>query len=61
MSSLTKDQLVAVLNDAGVTDPQKQRLHAALEQRHPQLHQALLEWLGLPAAAIQQIRAKSQK
>ena len=60
MKKITKDQFVALLNDAGVTDPQKQRLHALFEQRHPDAHQSFLEFLGLPAAAVQEIRARSR-
>ena len=56
MKSITKAQFVAVLDTIGVTDAQKQRLHAELEKRHPQAHQELLEWLGIPAAEITRIR-----
>lgn len=58
--TVTKDQFVAVLNDAGITDAQKQKLHAAFEQKHPEAHQNFLEYLGMPADQIAQIRAKSR-
>ncbi|MFT3868982.1 MAG: hypothetical protein QM715_11040 [Nibricoccus sp.] len=61
MKRITKDQFVALLNEAGVSDSQKQRLHALFEQRHPDAHQSFLEFLGLPAAAIQEIRTHSRK
>ncbi|MBK9990419.1 MAG: hypothetical protein IPP19_06720 [Verrucomicrobia bacterium] len=61
MKKITKDQFVAILNEAGVSDSQKQRIHALFEQRHPDAHQSFLEFLGLPAAAIQEIRAQSRK
>ena len=60
MSSLTKDQFVAVLNDAGITDDQKHGFHAAFEQRFPQGHQAFLEWLGVNAETVRQIREHSR-
>jgi hypothetical protein len=60
MFKLTKDQFVTVLDEAGITAAQKKRLHAAFEKRHPQTHQAFLEWLGLPADAIRAIRENSQ-
>jgi hypothetical protein len=61
MKKITKDQFVALLNEAGVSDSQKQRLHALLEQRHPDLHQSFLEFLGLTGEAIQEIREHSRK
>jgi len=61
METITKDQFVALLNEAGVSDTQKQRLHALFEERHPDAHQDFLEFLGLPAQAIQGIRAQSRK
>jgi len=48
------------LNEAGITDAQKHRLHALFEARHPQAHEAFLRWLGLPADAIRTIREKSR-
>jgi hypothetical protein len=61
MKKITKDQFVALLNDVGVSDSQKQRLHALFEQRHPDAHQNFLEFLGIPAAAIEEIRERSRK
>jgi len=61
MKKITKDQFVALLNEAGVSDSQKQRLHALFEQRHPDAHQGFLEFLGVPAQAIQEIRERSRK
>jgi len=61
MKKITKDQFVALLNEAGVSDSQKQRLHALFEQRHPDAHQSFLEFLGLTGEAIQEIRTHSRK
>ncbi len=60
MKHVTKDQFVAVLNEAGITDAQKHRLHAAFEARHPEAHEAFLQWLGIPPGEIEQIRQKSR-
>jgi hypothetical protein len=61
MKHITKDQFVAVLNAAGITDEQKHRLHAAFEARHPPAHEAFLQWLGIPPAEIRAIRENSRK
>ena len=60
MKNVTKDQFVALLNEAGITDSQKAQLHAALEKRYPEAHQSFLEWLGLPADAVRDIRSRSR-
>jgi hypothetical protein len=61
MKTLTKDQFVAVLDAAGITAEQKHQLHAAFEARHPQAHEAFLQWLGIPPAEIRTIREGSRK
>jgi len=61
MKTITKNQFVALLNEIGVTDAQKHRLHALFEARHPQAHEEFLQWLGLPADAIRAIRERSRK
>ena len=61
MKTISKDQFVAVLDEAGITDAQKHRLHVAFEARHPEAHAAFLQWLGLPASEIRRIREASRK
>ena len=61
MKKITKDQFVSLLNDAGVTDPQKKQLHALFEKRHPEAHQNFLEYLGVSAAEIREIREQSRR
>ncbi len=61
MKTITKDQFVGVLNEAGITDDQKRRLHAAFESRHPQAHEAFIQWLGLQADEVRSIRDHSRK
>jgi len=60
MKTITKDQFVAVLNEAGVTEEQKARLHAAFEKRHPEAHQSFLEYLGIPTDSVRTIRTRSR-
>ncbi len=60
MKNVTKDQFVALLNEAGVTDEQKARLHAAFEKRYPEAHESFLAWLGLPTDAVRDIRNRSR-
>ena len=57
---MTKDKFVAVLKDAGLNENQMRKFHALLEKRHPEDHQAFLEWLNIPAAEIPRIRAASK-
>jgi len=61
MKTITKDQFVAMLDEAGVTDAQKQRLHALFERKYPEAHQGFLEYLGVPAVQIREIREHSSK
>ena len=61
MKTITKDQFVALLNEAGVTDAQKPTLHARFEARFPEQHRAFLEYLGVPAAEINAIREHARK
>lgn len=61
MKTITKDQFVSLLNEAGITDAQKHRLHSAFEARHPQAHEAFLQWLGIPPAEIRAIREGARK
>jgi hypothetical protein len=61
MKTITKDQFVSILNDAGITDVQKHKLHGLFEARYPQGHEAFLQWLGLPPDEIRAIREKSRQ
>lgn len=61
MTHVTKHQFVSLLNEAGITDAQKHRLHQVFEQQHPEAHQAFLEWLGVPAEEVRAIREHARK
>jgi hypothetical protein len=60
MKNVTKDQFVTLLNEAGISDAQKAQLHAAFEKRYPEAHQSFLEFLGVPAETVRDIRSKSR-
>lgn len=61
MTTITKDQFVSILDDVGITETQKHKLHGLFEARHPQAHEAFLKWFGLPPDAIRGIREKSRQ
>lgn len=61
MKNVTKNQFVALLEDAGVSAAQRQKLHALFERRHPEAHQGFLEFLGVPAAEVLAIRERSRQ
>lgn len=60
MDHNTKEQFIAALAAAGITEEQKTRLHAAFEKQYPEGHQHFLAMLGFPADAIRDIRARSR-
>ena len=57
---MTKEKFVTVLQEIGLNENQMRKFHALLEQRHPEDHQAFLEWLNIPAGEISSIRAASK-
>jgi hypothetical protein len=61
MKNITKDQFVAVLDSAGITEEQKKRLHSRFEHEHPEAHQGFLEYLGVPAPEIRTIREHARR
>lgn len=60
-SYVNVDQWVEMFRAIGLGDKEMHRWHAEFEGRHPQGHQAFLEWLGLPAERIAEIRRKSSE
>ncbi|PTY03199.1 hypothetical protein DB347_22230 [Opitutaceae bacterium EW11] len=60
MKTITKDQFLTVLDDAGVTEEQRKKLHASFERRFPEAHQAFLEFLGFPPDKVKAIREQSR-
>lgn len=48
MKTITKDQFVALLNEAGITDEQKHRLQVRFEIRHPLAYARRRAMAGAP-------------
>jgi hypothetical protein len=59
MKNITKDQFVALLKEAGVTQAQMKSLHTLFEKRHPEQHETFLANLGISKAEIAEIRKYS--
>ena len=55
---VTKDEWIAMYEEVGLDAPKRIQWHKLFEARHPEGHQGFLEWLGIPAKEIDQIRAK---
>ena len=53
---INKDQWVAMFEELGLNDTAMRRWHRLFESRHPEAHQSFLEWLGIEAEGIKQIR-----
>ncbi len=56
---ITKDQFVALLVAAGVSDSQMRNFHHSFEKQHPEEHESFLRSLGLPGEKVREIRALS--
>ena len=56
-SHMTVDDFKQMFRDIGLDEAAMHQWHALFEQRHPEQHQQFLEWLGLSAPQIQQIRS----
>lgn len=57
---ITKEKWVSIMKASGLTEREMHRWHAEFEKAAPQEHQEFLEFLHIPAAEIQTIRAKSK-
>ena len=55
-NNLSKEQWIALFDELGLNEKAMRRWHQLFENRHPDTHQAFLEWLGLGAKEIGQIR-----
>lgn len=54
------EEFKKLFQDVGLSEAQMMKWHKLFETRHPESHQSFLEWLGLPAARIDEIRSKSK-
>ena len=59
-SKVTVNEFKQMFREIGLDEAAMQKWHALFEQRHPDSHKSFLEWLGLDAAQIERIRARSR-
>lgn len=57
-SKVTVDEWVRRFRAIGLDDTAMQNWHQLFEMENPDGHQSFLEWLGLPAERITEIRKK---
>lgn len=56
---ISVDEWVGMFRAIGLDDGKMKQWHNLFETRHPDAHQAFLEWLGLPQKDVDRIRAES--
>lgn len=57
-AQVTAEEWVARFRAIGLDEAAMQKWHTLFEREHPAGHQNFLEWLGLPADSIREIRAR---
>ena len=57
--NVTVEQWTDMFRAIGLADEDMHRWHREFEQRHPDGHQAFLEWLNLPVERIAAVRRES--
>jgi hypothetical protein len=60
-TSVTVEQWVELFRAIGLKDADMHKWHAEFERRFPEGHQGFLEWLGLPASRIAEVRLGSAR
>lgn len=56
--TVTVDEWVKRFRDIGLDEAAMEKWHRLFEKENPDGHQSFLEWLGLPAGKITEIRQK---
>ena len=59
-NSMNVNEWVALFEDAGLDHAKRERWHKLFETRHPEAHQAFLEWLALKPEEVDRIRSQSR-
>ena len=59
-AKMTTKEFQQLFREIGLDEAAMKKWHALFEQRHPDSHRSFLEWLGLDAAQIEKIRARSR-
>jgi len=49
-----------MFREIGLDEDTMMKWHRLFESRHPEAHQSFLEWLGLPAEKVENIRKESR-
>ncbi len=57
-NKVTVDEWVQRFRAIGLDGPAMKKWHELFEKENPEGHQSFLEWLGLPAEKIKEIRNK---
>ena len=55
------EEWVAMFEEIGLNETRMHQWHRLFESRHPEAHEAFLEWLGLSRPDIDRIRAQFSK
>ena len=58
-NNVTVEEWVEMFRAIGLTEPDMHKWHQEFERRHPDGHQGFLEWLGMPAGRIAEVRRES--
>jgi hypothetical protein len=58
-NKITAEEWVSRFRAVGLDDAAMQKWHRLFEKENPEGHQGFLEWLGLPAGKIKEIRQQS--
>jgi len=56
MGKVTVEQWVELFREAGLKDADMKKWHHLFEAKNPEGHQRFLEWLGLDAKKIKDVR-----
>ena len=56
MSPINVEGWIALLREVGLSQEDMTKWHQLFEERYPEDHQSFLEWLGLDADHIRQVR-----
>ncbi len=59
-TTMTVSRWVEVLEAAGIGEEGQQEWHRQFERLYPEGHQSFLEWLGLPAERIAEVRRQGR-
>lgn len=60
-NQMSVNEWVALFEEAGVDQARREKWHKLFEAKHPDEHQAFLEWLGIEPQKIMEIRSWSKK